>query len=112
MNEKLKELVENAPVKRKGFFRNFLIATDGVYTGFWSEGQENKYGNIILLGWDGETKRYCKISDNADSLVIFKGEVVNFDILAEYEAVRFWLHKAVYIDNTLNLSTLSIEGKL
>lgn len=106
MTDKLKELIEKAPVKRKGTFKNFMIVSNGAYDGFFGK---NGFDSIILLGFDVETKEYVKITDYADVFDIFNvGEHIGFnlDIPTEYGIPRIWFGKPVHIDNELNTSTV------
>jgi hypothetical protein len=106
MTDKLKELIENAPVKRKGTFKNLMIVSNGAYDGFWGE---NGFNSIILLGLDVETKSYVKVTDYADVFDIFNvGEHINFnlDIPTEYGVPRISFSKPVCIDNELNISSV------
>jgi len=110
MTDKLKELIEKAPVKRKGTFKNFMIVSNGAYDGIWGE---NGYNSIILLGLDVETEEYVKITDYADVFNIYNvGENVGFnlDIPTEYGVPRIWFGKFIKIDNELNIS--SVNGKV
>ena len=116
MTEQLKELIENAPIKRSGIFINLLVCSNGKYDGFWGE---NGYDNIILLGYDLETKQYYKITDKADVFNAFQFHDLanqislgsfNMDIPNEYGVPRIWFSNARFkIDNDLNLSTVSAE---
>lgn len=109
MTDKLKELIEKAPVKRKGTFKNFMIVSNGAYDGIWGE---NGFNSIILLGFDVETEEYVKITDYADVFNIYNvGESVGFnlDIPTEYGVPRIWFSKFITIDNELNISSVNGE---
>lgn len=109
MTEKLKELIEKAPVKRKGTFKNLMIVSNGMYDGF---GGANGFNSIILLGFDVETEEYVKITEYADVFNIFNiGNNVGFnvDIPNDYEVPRIWFSKPITIDNELNLSSVTGE---
>ena len=109
MTDKLKELIEKAPVKRKGTFKNFMIVSNGAYDGIWGE---NGFNSIILLGLDVETGEYVKITDYADVFNIYNvGESVGFnlDVPTEYGVPRIWFGKFITIDNELNISAVNGE---
>ena len=109
MTDKLKELIEKAPIKRKGTFKDFLIVSNGLYDGFWGV---TGFNSIILLGFDLETDQYVKITDHADVFDIYNvGENISFsfDIPTEYEIPRIWFSKPIRIDNELNVSSVTGE---
>lgn len=109
MTEQLKELIEHAPIKRQGQFRNFLVVSNGEYDGTWGK---NGYDSILLLGFDDDLEKYVKITDYADKLDIFKlGEFTNFnlDIPHEYGVPRIWFNRNIYIDNGLDISSICGE---
>ncbi len=104
MKEELKELIENAPVKRSGLFSGFIIVPSGEeYDGFYGK---NGYNNLILLGLEADSKKWCRITKSADALSFIGMHSLNFDIPTEYNCVRCWAVKPIEIDNELDLSTI------
>lgn len=106
MTDALKELIENAPIKRQGTFLHFLAVSNGEYNGFWGN---NGFDSILLFGFDAEDGKYYKITDYADSVGFFgltKG-CFSMDIPSEYGVPRIWFHTPIEIDNELDLSTIS-----
>ena len=69
MTDKLKEIIENAPVKTRGAFRCLFFLSNGEYDGFWGK---NGYDNISVFGYDDDLHVWCKVSDYADKFDIFQ----------------------------------------
>lgn len=108
MTDKLKEIIENAPVKTRGAFRCLFFLTNGEYDGFWGK---NGYDNISVFGYDGDLQEWCKVSAYADKFDIFKVEGnFNLHIPHDLGIPVIWFDKPVYIDNTLMLS--NVVGKI
>ena len=109
MTDKLKELIENAPIKRSGVFTFFMLVPTGEkYDGFWGE---NGYNKCLLLGQcDGDDTWY-KITDYADAISFGLMHSVSFDIPTEYNTVRFWFNEPIRMNNDLNLSQIQGYGK-
>lgn len=110
MTDKLKELIQKAPIKRKGTFKSFLIVSNGVYDGIFGI---NGFNSIILLGFDIDKKEYVKITDYADIFYIYNvGENVSFnlDIPTEYGVPRIYFGRPITIDNEINIS--SVNGRV
>jgi len=107
LKEELKELIKNAPVKRSGTFSGFFIVPSGEeYDGFFGK---NGYNNIILLGLETDSRKWCRITESADALSFIGMHSLNFDIPTEYNSVRCWANKPIKIDNELDLSTITGE---
>lgn len=113
MTKALKELIENAPVLRKGKFSCFLIVPNGVYNGFWGS---NRFCNIMLFGFKDD--KWYKIADHDDVFNIcddYKGgyrrryQTFSLDIPKEYKVPRIWFSNPVYVDYTLEISSVSGE---
>ena len=104
MKKALKELIENASVKKSGEFINLLVVSNGVYDGFWGK---NGYCNIMLFGKEEPDGEWYKISECADKLNIWPNsfddnsifqQPFNLDIPAEYGVPRLWFSNPIRID--------------
>lgn len=110
MTEELKNLIENAPIKRKGRFENLMIVSNGKYDGFWGE---NGYNRIILLGHEPMDEQWYKITEQADVFHIINCKELGFfsfnmDIPELYEVPRIWFcGYLIEIDNELNIDTIA-----
>jgi hypothetical protein len=109
MTRKLKELIENAPIKQIGWFGSFMFYPLGKYDGFF---KENGYQRMMSFGFSEEDKKWYVIGDQADVFCILSQNInsFNLDISTEYKIPRIWFDKPIYIDNAFNLST--IMGKI
>lgn len=110
INEKLKDLIDNAEVVTKGTFKTLMFLSAGKYDGFWGE---NGYDNILILGYDMLKNTWVIISDYGDVFMIYKlSDRINFniDIPSEYGIPRIWFSRPVRIDNTLGVS--SVVGEI
>lgn len=107
MTDALKTLIEEAPIKRSGKFRRFLIIPTGEqYDGFWGK---NGYNNIILLGQEldqDENDKYYNITDSADVVTLAMIKSIHFDVPTEYNCIRFWTDGYIEIHNEMNVSTI------
>lgn len=105
MNDKLKELIKKASCKPVGYFTSLMFISNGKYDGFW---KENGYDNILILGYsDGE---WYRVSEYGDVFNIYRTLMnFNLDIPTEYGVPRIWFDEPIYIDNSLELS--SVVGK-
>lgn len=104
MTDKLKNILENAPVKTRGNFRFLFFLSNGEYDGFWGK---NGYDNILIFGYDVELEKWCKIAAYADKFDVFnvKG-TFNLDIPHDLGIPVIYFDKPVYIDNSLMLSNV------
>lgn len=104
MTEKLKSIIENAPVKTKGKFRCLFFLSNGEYDGFWGK---NGYDNIFVFGYDDEAEEWCKVAAYADKFDIFRlNGTFNLHIPHDLGIPVMWFDEPVYIDNTLMLSNV------
>lgn len=104
MTDKLKNILENAPVKVRGKFRCLFFLSNGEYNGFWGK---NGYDNILIFGYDDEQEEWCKVAAYADKFDIFKIEgTFNLHIPNDLGVPVIWFDKPVHIDNTLMLSNV------
>lgn len=95
MKKALKELIENAEVKRCGEFRAFLAIPNGIYDGFWGK---NGYDNILLLGKSAEDDKWYIIADKIDVIHFFYPPSLNWDINSKYGVPSFWSHRPISIE--------------
>ena len=95
MKKALKELIENADVKRAGEFRAFLTIPNGIYNGFWGK---NGYDNILLLGQSADDNKWYKIADAIDAIHLFYPPSLNWEIPSKYGVPRFWTHEPIRIE--------------
>lgn len=95
MKKALKELIENAEVKRAGEFRAFLTIPNGIYNGFWGK---NGYDNILLLGQSAEDGKWYKIADKIDAIHFFYPPALNWEINSKYGVPSFWSHRPISIE--------------
>ncbi len=108
MTDKLKEIIENAPIKTKGRFRCLFFLSNGEYDGFWGK---NGYDNIFVFGFDDDMEEWCKVAAYADKFDIFEsGRSFNLHIPHDLGIPVIWFDEYVYIDNTLGLS--NVVGRL
>ena len=94
MKKALKELIENAEVKREGEFLAFLTLPNGVYDGFWGK---NGYDNILLLGQSNEDRKWYKIAENIDAIHFFYPPSLNWEINSKYGVPSFWSNTPIHI---------------
>lgn len=108
MTEKLKEIVENATVKRKGTFNRFLVISNGEYNGFWGK---NGFDALKLFGYDVKENEWFLISDSADVFCMFSENISYFsvDIPSDLGVPTFFTGTPIEVDNTLNLSSVNGE---
>lgn len=109
MKKALKELIEQSTWKRKGVFQNLIFISNGKYDGFWGS---NGYDNLLILGFDVDDKKYYKITDSADVFNIMDlGNKVTFNLEIETKlgVPRIWFTRPIYIDNEVNISTVTGE---
>lgn len=95
MKKALKELIENAEVKRCGDFYAFLTISNGVYNGFFGK---NGFDNILLLGQSTGDSKWYKIADKIDTIHFFYPPALNWEINSKYGVPCFWTHKPISID--------------
>jgi len=95
MKKALKELIENAEVKREGEFRQFLTIPNGIYNGFWGK---NGYDNILLLGRSAEDGKWYKIADKIDAFHISYPPSLNWEIDSKYGVPSFWSFTPISIE--------------
>ena len=105
MTKKLKDLVENAPIKQIGWFDMFMFVPIGEYNGF---SKKNGYQRMISFGFSKEDGKWFIIGDQSDVFCLLSQNIKNFnlDIPNDYKIPRIWFDKPIYIDNCLNLSTI------
>ena len=101
MTDKLKEIIENAPVKKKGTFVALMFIPNGEYNGFWGH---NGYDNILILGREGGT--WYKIATSADVFQMAHYESVSIDIPTELGVPVLFVPEGIEINNTLELSSV------
>jgi len=109
MKKALKELIENAPKKTVGTFDALMIISNGVYDGFYGK---NGYNNILILGRVrvNEESTWYKVSEYGDKLDILSREIThcpfNLDIPTKYGVPVIWFDYPIYIDNSLEISSV------
>ena len=105
MTDKLKEIIENAPVKKAGTFVALMFIPNGEYNGFWGH---NGYNNILLLGQEAnrEGGTWYKIATSADVFQMAHYESVSIDIPTELGVPVLFVPEGIEIDNTLELSSV------
>lgn len=109
MKKALKELIENAEVKREGEFRAFLTMPNGVYDGFWGK---NGYDNILLLGQGYEDGKWYKIAEKIDAIHFFYPPSLNWEINSKYGVPSFWSHTPIRISyDGMTSSLIACEGR-
>lgn len=111
MTDKLKEIIENAPVKKKGTFVALMFIPNGEYNGFWGH---NGYDNILILGQEEhrEGGNWYKIATSADVFHLYRYESVSIDIPTELGVPVLFNPEGIEIDNNLELSdVLSIKNR-
>lgn len=104
MTDKLKEIIENAPVKKAGTFVALMFIPNGEYNGFWGH---NGYNNILILGREYNRKdggTWYKIATSADVFQMAHYESVSIDIPTELGVPVLFVPEGIEIDNTLELS--------
>ena len=109
MTEKLKEIVENATVKRKGTYNRFLVISNGEYNGFWGK---NGFDALKLFGYDVKENEWYLITDSADVFCIFSKDSANYfsvDIPSDLGVPTFFTGTPIKVDNSLNLSSVNGE---
>ena len=105
MTDKLKEIIENAPVKKAGTFVALMFIPNGEYNGFWSH---NGYDNILILGQEAhrEGGTWYKIATSADVFQMYRYESVSIDIPTELGVPVLFCNEGIEIDNSLELSSV------
>ena len=105
MTDKLKEIIENAPVKKTGTFVALMFIPNGEYNGFWGQ---NGYDNILLLGQEHhrEGGKWYKIATSADVFQMAHYESVSIDIPTELGVPVLFVPEGIEIDNSLELSSV------
>ena len=114
MKKALKELIENAPVKRTGKFVELMFVSNGKYNGFFGT---NGFNKMIVLGRDAdEDITWYKIvteKDECDKFDIYSEDMrkldcgFNLDIITMYGAPRIRFTGMFFdIDYSLQLSSL------
>lgn len=93
MKKALKELIENAEIKRVGEFHAFLTIPNGIYKGFWGK---NGFDKILLLGQCSDGKWY-KIADEIDAIHFFYPPALNWEISSKYGVTSFWARAPISI---------------
>lgn len=117
MKKALKELIENAPVKRAGKFTELMFVDNGTYSGFFGN---NGYSKMIILGKnvDAEATWYKIVSEECecDKFDIYSnGKIVrapgfNLDIPKKYGVPRIWFTNYYFkIDYSFPLSSIVAE---
>lgn len=94
MKKALKELIENAEVKRSGMFYAFLMIPNGIYKGFFGR---NGYDNILFLGQSFVDRKWYKIADSVDAIHFFYPPSLNWEIDSKYGVPCCWAHIPIYI---------------
>ena len=107
MNKALKELYDRAEERIAGRYDEFLIISDNkAYDGFFGK---NGYNSMTLLGFDKSTKTWYKISSRvADVIDSYEPMTWSIDIPTEYNCVRIFFRKPVYIHDTIPLSSVRV----
>lgn len=118
MKKALKELIENAEIKRKGKFTELMFISNGKYKGFFGN---NGFNKMIVLGKnvdEGETwyrivseKNECDKFDIYSEYEVSRIPGFNLDIPEEYGAVRIWF-TGMYFDIDYSLPVSSLVAKL
>ena len=110
MTDKLKEIIENAPVKKTGTFVALMFIPNGEYNGFWGQ---NGYDNILLLGqeYNREGGTWYKIATSADVFQMAHYENVSIDIPTELGVPVLFIPEGIEIDNRLELSSILAINK-
>lgn len=111
MTDKLKEIIENAPVKKAGTFVALMFIPNGEYNGFWGH---NGYDNMLILGQEHhrEGGKWYKIATSADVFQMANYESVSIDIPTELGVPVLFNPEGIEIDNSLELSgVLTIKDR-
>ncbi len=110
MTDKLKEIIKNAPVKKKGKFDALMFISNGEYDGFWGS---NGYDNMLVLGQEGNRSggTWYKVATTADVFQAVKLEGVSIDIPSDLGVPVMFFHEPIEIDNTLELSSIIVYSK-
>ena len=117
MKKALKELIENAGVKRIGKFTELMFINNGKYDGFYGPNGCNK---MLVLGKNvEESETWYKIvaeGSDCDKFDIYSNGTItrapgfNLDIPEKYGAPRIWFTNYYFkIDYSLELSSLVAE---
>lgn len=117
MKKALKELIENAPVKRTGKFVELMFVDGGKYGGFYGK---NGFDKMIVLGRDADEditwykivteKDECDKFDIYSKIMSKRAPGFNLDIITVYGAPRIWFTGYYFkIDYSLCLSSLVAE---
>lgn len=114
MKKALKELIENAPVKRTGKFVELMLLSNGKYNGFYGK---TGFDKMIVLGRnaDNDNTWYKIVTevDECDKFDIYSEDMrkldcnFNLDIMTLYGVPRIWFSGMYFdIDYTIQLSSL------
>lgn len=116
MKKALKELIENAPVKRTGRFTELMFVPGSAYRGFYGNTGFNK---IIVLGKNVDDETWYRIvsdKNECDKFDIYNlmhshyKTGFNLDIPEKYKAIRIWFSGMYFnIDYSLPISSLVAE---
>lgn len=117
MKKALKDLIENAGIKRVGKFTELMFVDNGKYNGFMGP---NGFSKMIVLGKNAaEGETWYKIvaeEDECDKFDIYSNGVItrapgfNLDIPKKYGVPRIWFSNYYFkIDYSLCLSSLVAE---
>lgn len=110
MTDKLKVIIENAPIKKKGKFVALMFISNGEYNGFWGV---NGYDNMLVLGQEDNRSAgtWYKVATTADVFQAVKLEGVSIDIPSDLGVPVMFFHEPIEIDNTLELSSILVLSK-
>lgn len=110
MTDKLKEIIENAPVKKAGTFVALMFIPNGEYNCFWGH---NGYDNILILGQEDhrEGGNWYKIATSADVFQMAHYDYISIDIPTELGVPVLFAPEGIEIDNSLELSSVQAINK-
>lgn len=110
MTDKLKEIIENAPIKKKGKFVALMFISNGEYNGFWGF---NGYDSMLVLGQEDNRSEgtWYKVATTADVFQAVKLESVSIDIPSDLGVPVMFFHEPIEIDNCLDLSSILVFPK-
>lgn len=106
MTDKLKEIIENAPVKKKGTFAALMFIPNGECNGFWGH---YGYDNILLLGREGGT--WYKIATSANVFLMEHYSMFSIDIPTELVVPVLFSPEGIEIDNSLEPTSVLAKKK-
>lgn len=106
MKKALKEIIENAELKREGKFDAFMAIPNGVYNGFWGK---NGYDNILFLGQSAEDGKWYKIAEYIDVVTFCGAWQLSIDIKSENGVPHFWSRIPFEVSYDGVVSNLIIE---